>query len=106
MSKQRRRHSAEFKFQVALEAAKISKTISELTSEHAAHPVAVRISSNNGLLICYEDSWEDVDPQKHSMEHRLYSEVSDMIATELITDLSDEYNSKIGKITKKKDTGL
>jgi transposase-like protein len=38
MSKQRRRHSAEFKFQVALEAAKESKTISELASEHAVHP--------------------------------------------------------------------
>lgn len=38
MSKQRRRYSAEFKFQVALEAAQGQKTLSELASEHAVHP--------------------------------------------------------------------
>ena len=34
----RRRHSAEFKFQVALEAAKGLKTINELASEFSVHP--------------------------------------------------------------------
>jgi len=34
----RRRHSAEFKFQVALEAAKGQKTINELASEFSVHP--------------------------------------------------------------------
>jgi transposase-like protein len=38
MSKQRRRHSAEFKFRVALEAAKGTKTVTELASEFAVHP--------------------------------------------------------------------
>lgn len=37
MSK-RRRYSAEFKFQVAMEAAKGLKTISELASEFGVHP--------------------------------------------------------------------
>lgn len=42
MTKQRRQHSAEFKFRVALEAATGLKTISELASEHEIHPNLVR----------------------------------------------------------------
>jgi transposase-like protein len=38
MSKQRRRYSAEFKFRVALEAAKGQQTISELAGKHGVHP--------------------------------------------------------------------
>jgi transposase-like protein len=38
MSRSRRRHSAEFKFQVALEAAKGTRTLSELASEYGVHP--------------------------------------------------------------------
>jgi putative transposase len=38
MTKKRRRHSAEFKFRVALEAAKGLKTTSELAQEFAIHP--------------------------------------------------------------------
>jgi putative transposase len=38
MSKNRRRYSAEFKFKVALEAAKGTKTINELASEYDVHP--------------------------------------------------------------------
>ena len=42
MSKTRKPYSAEFKFRVALEAAKESKTISELASEYGVHPTMVR----------------------------------------------------------------
>ena len=38
MSKQRRRFSADYKFRVALEAAKGQQTISELASNHSLHP--------------------------------------------------------------------
>ena len=38
MSKKRRQHSAQYKFQVALEAAKGNKTLSELSSETGIHP--------------------------------------------------------------------
>ena len=41
MSKQRHRYSAQFKFQLALEAAKGLKTINELASEHGVHPTQV-----------------------------------------------------------------
>ena len=38
MAKQRRRYSAEFKFQVALAAAKGDRTINELAGEYEVHP--------------------------------------------------------------------
>jgi putative transposase len=38
MSNRRRKHSAQFKFQVALDAAKESKTIAQLAAEHGVHP--------------------------------------------------------------------
>jgi transposase-like protein len=38
MPKSRRRHSAEFKFKVALEAAKGQKTINEIASDFSLHP--------------------------------------------------------------------
>ena len=38
MSDKRKRHSSQFKFQVALEATKESKTVSQLASEHNVHP--------------------------------------------------------------------
>lgn len=38
MTKKRRRFSPDFKFRVALEAAKGQRTISELSSEYSVHP--------------------------------------------------------------------
>ena len=38
MTKTRRRFSSEFKFRVALEAAKGQQTVSELASKHSLHP--------------------------------------------------------------------
>ena len=49
MSKSRRRFSAEFKFRVALEAAKGSKTLNELSSEYGLHPS--QISEWKGRLL-------------------------------------------------------
>ena len=42
MSVKRRRHSSEFKFRVALEAAKEQQTISQLASEFSLHPNQIR----------------------------------------------------------------
>ena len=41
MSKKRTRYSPQFKFQLALEAAKGLKMINELASEHGVHPTQV-----------------------------------------------------------------
>ena len=38
MTKKRKRYRAQFKFQVALEAAKGLKTVNQLASEHELHP--------------------------------------------------------------------
>jgi putative transposase len=44
-----KRHSAEFKFKVALEAAKGTKTLAELASEYSLHPS--QISAWKGQLL-------------------------------------------------------
>lgn len=41
MSKKRRQYSASYKFEVALEAAKEHKTLSELSSETGVHPTQI-----------------------------------------------------------------
>ena len=41
MGKQRQRRSAQFKFQVALEAVKEQKTLSQLASEYEVHPTQI-----------------------------------------------------------------
>jgi len=41
MDKQRRKHTAEFKAQVALEAVRGVKTVSEIASQYEIHPVMV-----------------------------------------------------------------
>jgi putative transposase len=38
---ERKRHSAQFKFKVALEAAKESKTVNQLASEYEVHPTQI-----------------------------------------------------------------
>jgi transposase-like protein len=52
MSKQRSRYSTQFKFQLALEAAKGLKTINELASEHGVHPT---IRSASGNAACWRE---------------------------------------------------
>lgn len=42
MSKKRKNYSAKYKFQVALEAVKGQKTVSQLASEHGIHPNQIR----------------------------------------------------------------
>ena len=42
MAKKRRQHSAKLKFQVALEAAKGTKTINEIAGQYSIHPNQVR----------------------------------------------------------------
>ncbi len=43
MVERRRRHTAAFKFRVALEAIEGSKTIRELSSEHEIYPNLIRV---------------------------------------------------------------
>lgn len=41
MSKERRQYSAEYKFRIAMEAAKNGKTVSQLASESGVHPTQI-----------------------------------------------------------------
>ena len=78
MSKQRRRHSAEFKFQVALEAAKESKTISELASEYAVHPNQISqwkrqlLDEGSGV---FSKSSADQQRRQESIQAELYEQI-------------------------------
>ncbi len=47
MTKRRRQFSAKFKFQVALEALKEQKTISEIASQYEVHPTQVKQWKSN-----------------------------------------------------------
>ena len=42
MTKRRKRYSAQFKFEIALEAAKGLKTINQICSEKSVHPNQIR----------------------------------------------------------------
>jgi putative transposase len=64
MSK-RKRHSAQFKFKVALEAAKESKTVNQLASEYEVHPT--QISQWKRQLLEEGDS---VFTPRHSRQQR------------------------------------
>ena len=41
MGKQRRQYTSEFKFQVAMDAARGAKTVSQIASEYGVHPTQV-----------------------------------------------------------------
>jgi transposase-like protein len=68
MSKQRRRYSAQFKFQLALEAAKGLKTINELASEHGVHPT--QVSDWKRQLLEGGSAIFSRDGADHQREHR------------------------------------
>ena len=56
MSKKRRRYSAEYKFRVALEAAKGTKTLAEIATETGVHPN--QISQPTRLANGKANSWK------------------------------------------------
>jgi transposase-like protein len=68
MSRQRTRYSAQFKFQLALEAAKGLKTINELASEHGVHPN--QISEWKRRLLAAGDTIFSRDGARHHREQQ------------------------------------
>ena len=69
MVKKRRRHTAAYKFRVALEAVEGSRTISQLSSEHEIHPNLIRAYGN-----CWKtglgSSLRTASANKRSRRHR------------------------------------
>ena len=78
MSKQRRRFSADFKFRVALEAAKGQQTISELAGKHSLHPNQIsqwkRQLLEEGVEVFTRNGSQDPQAQE-AMQSELYEQI-------------------------------
>jgi len=78
MSKQRRRFSADYKFRVALEAAKGQQTISELASKHSLHPNQIsqwkRQLLEDGTNVFARNGGQDQQEQA-AMQSELYEQI-------------------------------
>ncbi len=78
MSKKRRRFSAEFKFKVALEAAKGTKTLNELSSEYGVHPNQIsgwkRELLEGGATLFSSNSAQQVREQE-ALQTELYEQI-------------------------------
>lgn len=78
MSNSRRRFAAEFKFKVALDAAKGLKTLNELASEHGVHPN--RISEwKHALLENGPTVFSNPDARKQHQQEDLQAELYEQI---------------------------
>jgi transposase-like protein len=78
MSKQRRRFSADFKFRVALEAAKGQQTISELSQKHSLHPNQIsqwkRQLLEDGADVFIRNG-SQVQQEQAAMQSELYEQI-------------------------------
>src|SRR5215204_3298545 len=79
MPKKRREHSAQFKFKVALEAAKEQKTISEVASAYQVHPTLVRDWKkqlvNGGMAVFERGSKTPAKKEAEVPEAELYEQI-------------------------------
>ena len=78
MSKTRRRFSAEFKFKVALEAAKGTKTLNELSGEYGVHPNQIsswkrELLAGGATLFCTTNAREQ--REQEVLQAELYEQI-------------------------------
>jgi putative transposase len=64
MSKKRRQHNSEFKFKIALEAAKGTKTVAEVASEAGVHPNQISQWKSQLLGGCYHRSLREFEQRE------------------------------------------
>ena len=79
MVKKRRRHSAAYKFRIALEALEGSKTISQLSSEHEIHPNMIRAWKRQLLEdgpSVFASNGERKQRQQEAQEAELYEQMA------------------------------
>lgn len=78
MSKKRRRFSADFKFRVALEAAKGQRTLAELSSEYSVHPNQIsqwkRQLLANGAEV-FNQNGVHGHPDSEALQTELYEQI-------------------------------
>lgn len=75
---QRKKHSAEFKAKVALEALKGDKTINEIAGEHQVHPNQVsnwKKEAQAGLVECFSAKRGRKNRQLEADQEALYSQI-------------------------------
>lgn len=75
---QRKKHSAEFKAKVALEALKGDKTINEIAGEHQVHPNQVsnwKKEAQAGLVDCFSAKRGRKSKQQEADQEALYSQI-------------------------------
>jgi transposase-like protein len=78
MTKKRRRFSSDFKFRVALEAAKGQRTLSELSSEYSVHPNQVS-QWKRQLLENGADVFSQNGASKHQDQEAVQAELYEQI---------------------------
>ena len=78
MSKKRRQHSAQYKFQVALEATKGEKTVSQIGSIHNVHPNQVS-QWKRQLLENGADVFSQNGANKHQDQEAIQTELYEQI---------------------------
>ena len=79
MVKKRRRHSAAYKFRIALEALEGSKTISQLSSEHEIHPNMIRAWKRQLLAdgpSVFASNGERQQREQEAQEAELYEQMA------------------------------
>ncbi|MBF6590583.1 MAG: transposase [Ktedonobacterales bacterium] len=77
----RRRHSSEFKAKLALEALKGQKTLNELASEYAVHPVQIaqwKRQAQAGLIGVFEHPSSRQDRLQEALVEQLYQEIGQL----------------------------
>ena len=78
MVKKRRRHTAAYKFRVALEALEGSKTISQLSSEHEIHANLIRVCKRQLLEsgpCVFASNGERRRREQEAQEAELYEQI-------------------------------
>ncbi len=78
MGTKRKQHSAEFKFKVALEAAKEQKTLSQLGSEYELHPTQIsdwKQQLLSGGVRAFDKSERAGGPGQNKVEIELYEQI-------------------------------
>ena len=78
MTKHRRRHSAQFKFRVAMDAAREIKTITQLAAEHGLHPNLISqwkrqlLDEGSGI---FSKASADQQRREESIQTELYEQI-------------------------------
>ena len=78
MTRQRRRHSAQFKFRVAMDAAREVKTIAQLASEHGIHPNLISQWKKQLLdegSVIFSKTSADQQKKGESIQTELYEQI-------------------------------